>query len=225
MSLRGKVTLLTGATGGIGKSIVDRLDKEGVRLVLFGRTTDWQAPAGVVHQFGIERTLDWYVDNLCKNGVGNYLTTGKGALGMASVHDVADYFLDKQDEDAGEVITHLKLQKLLYYAQGFQLALTGDQLFGPTIKAWAHGPVVPVVWAKYKKYESAPLPRPRFLDPAKLSDDERELLDEVWAVFGQYSAWKLREMTHQEPPWIDAFQGGGKITKQAMREYFETRLA
>ena len=143
---------------------------------------------------------------------------------MASVYEVADYFLVKQDEDAGEVITHLKLQKLLYYAQGFHLALTGDQLFTPPIKAWEHGPVVPAVWAKYKKYGSGPLPPPRSLDPAKLSDDEQDLLDEVWAVYRQFSAWKLREMTHQESPWIVAFEGAGKISKQSMQDYFKTRL-
>jgi uncharacterized phage-associated protein len=62
---------------------------------------------------------------------------------MLSCHDVAKYFLSLTDEDAGDLISNLKLQKLVYYAQGFHLALYDELLFEETIEAWTHGPVIP----------------------------------------------------------------------------------
>ena len=34
------------------------------------------------------------------------------------------------------------------------------------------------------------------------------LLTEVYDTFGQYSAWKLRDMTHEETPWQETPQNG-----------------
>ena len=69
---------------------------------------------------------------------------------MPSAVDVARYFLAQSDDDAGDIISNLKLQKLLYYAQGVTLALTGKPLFSDPIEAWQHGPVVPSVYRLYK---------------------------------------------------------------------------
>ncbi|HSX79064.1 MAG TPA: type II toxin-antitoxin system antitoxin SocA domain-containing protein, partial [Candidatus Saccharimonadia bacterium] len=62
---------------------------------------------------------------------------------MLDCYDVAQYFLAKADEDAGDLMSNLKLQKLVYYAQGFALALLDKPLFPQCIEAWIHGPVVP----------------------------------------------------------------------------------
>ena len=47
---------------------------------------------------------------------------------MLTCFDVAEYFLAKTDEDAGDAISNLKLQKLVYYAQGCCLAMYGRPL-------------------------------------------------------------------------------------------------
>jgi uncharacterized phage-associated protein len=59
-----------------------------------------------------------------------------------------------------------------------------------------------------------------------LEENIRTLLDEVYKVYGQYSAWKLRNLTHEEPPWLDAYQAspGMTISHNAMRDYFKTLL-
>ena len=46
----------------------------------------------------------------------------------------------------GEVfddLTNMKLNKLLYFAQGYYLKKYGRPLFDNAIEAWEHGPVVP----------------------------------------------------------------------------------
>jgi uncharacterized phage-associated protein len=68
---------------------------------------------------------------------------------MLSCYDVAQYFLAKAGEDAGDLISNLKLQKLVYYAQGFALVLLKKPLFPQCIEAWIHGPVVPALYHAY----------------------------------------------------------------------------
>ena len=146
---------------------------------------------------------------------------------MLTCFDVADYFLSRCDEDSGDTISNLKLQKLVYYAQGFSLALLGEPLFKNKIEAWMHGPVVPDLYHKYKSYGNSALPSPDEFDSEKFSEDQLELLDEVWDVFGQFSAWKLRNMTHDESPWKSNYHegvGGFEISSDDLAEYFATRV-
>ncbi|WP_300674676.1 type II toxin-antitoxin system antitoxin SocA domain-containing protein [Desulfoluna sp.] len=144
---------------------------------------------------------------------------------MLTCHDVADYFLSLTDEEAGDLISNLKLQKLVYYAQGYHLALFDRPLFNEPINAWTHGPVVPVLYHRFKEYGAGAIPTPESLDLTKIPTDVRELLDEVYDVLGQFSAWKLRNMTHEELPWLEAKdKPGNLIAQDSMREYFKTQL-
>ncbi len=79
---------------------------------------------------------------------------------MHSVIDVANYFLSLVNEDQGEGITNMKMQKLVYYAQGFSLAMLNKPLFEEPIEAWQYGPVVPTLYHAFKKYGNVPLPQP-----------------------------------------------------------------
>jgi uncharacterized phage-associated protein len=140
------------------------------------------------------------------------------------VNDVARFFLAIQDEDAGELITHLKLQKLCYYAQGFHLALNGNALFSEPIEAWRHGPVVRPLYDRLKACGSQPIAIPEDFDINDYDQETVELLTEVYEVYGQYSAWKLRSLTHEEPPWKVASDTCKEISQKSMKEYFKTLL-
>ena len=124
---------------------------------------------------------------------------------LLTCKDVAEYFLSLQDEDAGDLISNLKLQKLVYYAQGYHLALFDEPLFEEHIEAWLHGPVVPSLYREYKQCGVAPIPSPEDMDFSKFNNEEKEFLDEVYDVYGQFSAWKLRNMTHEDEPWRKSF--------------------
>ena len=144
---------------------------------------------------------------------------------MANVLQVAAYFLNKaNNDDAGDLISNLKLQKLVYYAQGFSLAIFDRALFNNTIEAWQHGPTIPELYSQFKHFGSGAIETPEEFDPDSLSHNEQGLLDEVYDVYGQFSAWKLRNMTHEEPPWKDAIKNGSFISQQSMAEYFKTQL-
>lgn len=111
--------------------------------------------------------------------------------------------------------------KLLYYAQGAFLGLTGKPLFEDDLVAWAHGPVVVDVYHEYCsngargiEYDDDKL-RPK----EEYTQEEKNILNQVYDYFGQYSAWKLRNMTHQERPWKETMQNH-VIPKQLIEEYF-----
>lgn len=143
--------------------------------------------------------------------------------------DVAKWFLAHNrilsDDEGAEYISNLKLQKLLYYAQGCFLAVTNKPLFRDNIVAWQHGPVVESVYHKYKKNRSEGISFDEDFDFSKFTQEENNLLKEVYSTFGQYSAWKLREMTHNEEPWRSTPQGSiisvDKIKTFFKEEYLE----
>ena len=143
---------------------------------------------------------------------------------MLSCHDVAKYLLAQVDAEVGDLISNLKLQKLAYYAQGFYLAFYDTPLFPEQIEAWTHGPVVPKLYHAYKEYGANAILSPTDVDFSKYDQDTKEFLDEIYFVFGQFSAWKLRNMTHEEPPWSNVAKEAGVITHAAMKKYFLTQI-
>lgn len=143
---------------------------------------------------------------------------------MASVHDVAAYLTVLDDEHGGDGLSNMKLQKLAYYAQGFYCAINDKPLFDEPIKAWTHGPVVPELYHAYKSCGSAPIPVLSKFDADCLTDDQKDIIEEVFEVFGQYSAWKLRNMTHEESPWRNHERASDVIPIDELTAYFKTRL-
>lgn len=143
---------------------------------------------------------------------------------MIPSRQVAEYFLSKVDEDAGDSISNLKLQKLVYYAQAYHLAMYGLPLIPEPVEAWEHGPVVPDLYHSFKEHGSQPIPPSDDFDASAYDERTRELLDEVYEVFGQYSAAKLRNLTHAERPWKEAYANGARgrvISHSAMREFYK----
>ena len=53
----------------------------------------------------------------------------------------------------------------------------------------------------------------------EFENDIRVILEDVYEDYGQYSAWKLVEMTHNESPWLET-EKNSIITVEKMREFF-----
>lgn len=104
-----------------------------------------------------------------------------------------------ENEDTDQ-ISNLKLQKLLYYCQGAFLALKDEKLFEDDILAWTHGPVIEKIYQEYKKFGSNGITE--IPDYEVFIDDETdEILRNTYNTFARYSAWGLRNLTHNETPW------------------------
>jgi len=122
---------------------------------------------------------------------------------LSKIESAVKYLLMQTSE-----ITPLALQKLLYFAQGFQKAFTDTYLFEEDCEAWVHGPVFRDVYEKYKSYGFSPIEEKEIrYENIQLTEDEKELLDHVVSCFGCYSGKVLEHMTHSEEPWRLARRG------------------
>ena len=112
---------------------------------------------------------------------------------MYSAETIANWFLSNIDRESGDSITHLKLQKLLYYAQAWYMVLTENEsepiLFEEKIEAWTHGPVVREVYNKYSEMRYNRIPSPNdnvvldegeALDILKKYKDENKRFDSIF---------------------------------------------
>jgi len=138
--------------------------------------------------------------------------------------DIANKIISKTDVERGDTISNLKLQKLLYYVQGFNLAVFDKPLFDEDIQAWPYGPVVPEVFNAFKKHRKGPINPQKYPDTLTLTKEEQDLFDKVYAEYSQYSAIGLMNLTHDEGPWKN--HGIGEvIPKEELKDFFKTQIA
>jgi uncharacterized phage-associated protein len=148
---------------------------------------------------------------------------------LITVSKIADYFIYVANE-TGSYLSNLKLQKLLYYAQAWHLALYGIPLFDEEFEAWVHGPVIPSLYAKYKKFGWKPILEE--VEKPEFHEELQNFLDEVTEEYFMLDAFELEMMVHRETPWIES-RGGlpidepshAIISQQSMKDYFKARVA
>jgi len=142
---------------------------------------------------------------------------------MVSAFDVTKLIIYLANK-YGDLITNLKLQKLLYYVQAWHLVnFDKKPLFDDEIKAWDFGPVVEEVYHKFKEFRHTPI-------TLNVKKDEitkkfnKKTIDFVDFIYGKYigfSAYDLVNMTHNEKPWIDANKNDSKIIdRDKMYKYY-----
>ncbi len=148
-----------------------------------------------------------------------------------NIFDIAEFFLNIVDRDAGSTITPLKLQKILYYTQGYYLAMNDKELFKEDFEAWAHGPANPEIYDTYKKYGHGAIDAPEINNVPSFNEDLVDFLYSIWNTFGIYDGKYLENMTHNETPWIEARKGyqpgeacSNVISKESMKVFFKTKL-
>lgn len=145
-----------------------------------------------------------------------------------SASAIADYFLYIANE-SGSYVSNLKLQKLVYYAQAWHLAIFNTPLFDEDCEAWLHGPVIPTLYHDYKQFGWKPILKK--VEQPDFSSEVQELLDEVTDEYFACDAFELEQMTHQEDPWVKARNSlpidepsREIISKHLMGEYYRQRL-
>lgn len=122
-----------------------------------------------------------------------------------TVFDVADFFRSKGK------MTHKKLQKLVYYAYAWYIALYNEdvdnitnKLFeGGHFEAWVHGPVCPELYRKYSDNYGV-VEKYNGLLNQNISGELKKFLEMIYKTFGKYTGDDLESMSHQEAPWKNA---------------------
>ncbi|MEX3624903.1 type II toxin-antitoxin system antitoxin SocA domain-containing protein [Viridibacillus arvi] len=155
-----------------------------------------------------------------------------------TVAQLEDYFILKgqldtnnDDEDIDFRISNLKLQKMMYYAQGWYMAITDTDLIPNEFEAWQHGPVVTETYHKYKINGAKPINISSDIDSfdrLKLSSTQLTVLNWVWEKYSHFDAKYLEYLTHKEDPWLKTRGGLSTeakcnwiIRKSEIRTYFK----
>ena len=149
--------------------------------------------------------------------------------GKYSALTVAKWFLwynDKilEEEDA-DLISNLKLQKLLYLAQGYSYAFYDRPLFKDDLEGWVHGPVVRNVYDIFKNYQYNSIDTN--FEVEELDDEAKDIINYVIKNFGKYDAKYLEKISHEQEPWILSRRGldpdersDKTISKESIANYF-----
>lgn len=131
----------------------------------------------------------------------------------------------------GNPLTQMKLQKVVYFAEGLNLALNNTELVREEFQAWKYGPVIPVIYHDYKLYGSSPIMDTQWLsfeyfgiDLNELDVNTKKIMDDTWKILKDIPGTQLSNWTHLEgSPWSKFYQPGVPdiiIPKEEIKEYF-----
>ena len=148
---------------------------------------------------------------------------------LYSAKSIANEFLNLAEEK-GEGLSPMKLQKLVYYAHGWYVGMTGKRLINEEIEAWKFGPVIPSLYQEFKKYGSSPIEEKATeivgfkiinveLESPK-DDAIKKFVKNVWNAYGKFTAITLSEMTHTlNSPWDKTIKASATINRDIPFEF------
>ena len=173
--------------------------------------------------------------------------TAESTIGSETGFDtfaVANAFLELGHHGSNNwpSITPMKIQKLVYFAYGWYLAITkGRRLTDSVIEAWDYGPVIRTLYKHFKQFGAEPIQgramrhgRVPVLPNGPHGLLAHEIITFVWDLYGRYTGIELSNMTHvSDAPWTKTRQlfpsgavpAGKDIDDATIREYFERLLA
>ncbi|TAG53904.1 MAG: DUF4065 domain-containing protein [Oscillatoriales cyanobacterium] len=190
----------------------------------------WQRVEKIAEQFNL--SVSELLEHLAKGELKVVaVSTNSETL---SDREIANYFIWLASQFDVEINAY-KLQKLVYYAQAWHLAIYGTPLFNADFQAWVHGPVIPDLLEKYQSQFSWE-PIVERIERPKLSEEIGEFLEEVADAYLEYDDETLErmicgEMPCGEMPWLEA-RGDlprdeschGIISQESMKQYYSGRV-
>jgi uncharacterized phage-associated protein len=152
-----------------------------------------------------------------------------GSAVKVSQQDIANAFIWLAAQ-TNVAINAYKLQKLMYYAQGWYLGVYGKPLFEADFQAGIHGPVIPDLLEKYQRQFSGE-PITEKIEQPKLPQKIGEFIEEVAEAYFEYDDETLERMICSEKPWLEA-RGDlprdescdGIISHESMKKYYSGRF-
>jgi uncharacterized phage-associated protein len=138
---------------------------------------------------------------------------------MASIYDVARYILDS----VGGEISSMKLQKLCYYAQAWNLVWEGTPLFKEDFLRWDNGPVCRELFELHQGrfFVDSSTVRDELLSDPGVSEKESFNVIQIIEDYGKYNGAQLSELTHSEDPW-KLTKKDKIISKDLMKSYYSS---
>ena len=135
------------------------------------------------------------------------------------VLNLAEYVIRRATKQ-GKTITNLKLQKTLYYLQGYSLRYFSEPAFEGDLRSWQYGPVSPTVYFAYSSYGASPLKQDRTISLEKINGDQEKVFNKVIDACLKFAASELVQKTHEEDPWRHTEHLNEEISQEQIRKYF-----
>lgn len=149
------------------------------------------------------------------------------------VRHATNSLLQRGFKEARADLSPMKVQKLLFFLNGWHLAVEGSAAIDTPFEAWPYGPVVPAIYHELKEFRGQPVSK-YIKDPAWDRSEAKayvvnqtcksfyEVLDLTWEKYIGFSALQLSAMTHDDgTPWaITSSAGGGPISDAVTKDYF-----
>ncbi|GHU69931.1 hypothetical protein FACS1894184_14690 [Clostridia bacterium] len=138
--------------------------------------------------------------------------------------DAANFFVDVcAKSDTHDYMTNLRLQKLLFFAQGWSLVIRGVPLFDDPIEAWQYGPVVPTVYRELSVNWKNPIRHTtKGYTDSCVSDENAQFLIDVLVHHSACATYGLVELSHTLPCWRNHRSKNEVIPLDEILEDFQT---
>lgn len=137
-------------------------------------------------------------------------------------------FVVQVAKDANHPVTNLKLQKVLFFLQGYFLSKHNKALLDGTFSKWQYGPVIEEIYQEFKYLGASPINSKSTqlcMDNEKIEfyseevDLPNNLTNEVEEVIKQIikkEPWQLVQLTHSDSSWKNYED---KIRKRVAEDY------
>jgi len=142
----------------------------------------------------------------------------------------------RQHGDSLREMTHMKLQKLVFFMHAWGLALYEESPVSEQPQAWEYGPVFSSLYHILKTHGSAPItdwlvqvnPETRQLEPMIPQKEDHQfwqLLESVWERYGGFNAFELSALTHEDDsPWASARNANlGLLDDQEITDFYRRK--
>lgn len=138
-------------------------------------------------------------------------------MNRCSALDVAKFVVN---HSIGGDMTHLRLQKTLYYLYVLFYRRYKKELFEDDFLAYDYGPVVRSVYDAYKLFGSSQLPKLGEVQSIDAESEEKVFLEEMTHRLEDYKVFDLVKSTHDFSPWKDTLRSN-IINKSEIKKYHE----
>ena len=150
---------------------------------------------------------------------------------------IANAFLEIA-KSKDKALTNMQLQKLVYFAHAWHLAVKEQPLINTPVKAWNFGPVIPPLYNSLKTYGNGIVQKliagydqntGERTDYPVLEIDKgaRAIIDRVWEIYGNLTGGQMSTLTHKPgEPWDKVYKSApfSEIPDAEIMDFYKKQL-
>lgn len=142
-----------------------------------------------------------------------------------SAESISQYIIEYERKN-NRTPNNLRLQKLLYFIQGYFYIYYGHKCFNDKIYAWDCGPVIPTIYEKYSIYGNCIILKEENYLIDIISENDKNIINLVLNECSKLSTTELTKISQKQTPWIftRAYSFDMEITEEKIKKFFTNHL-